>query len=254
MKEVQEKLAKSLTAETTEIIQYLPYLLQDLWELGSSPNDMIQLIENHIIMHKDTKMLDLACGKGAVSVKMAKHFVCFIKGIDLIKEFIDVAKMKALEHGVCHLCEFLVEDINQSVQKEKGYDLVIFGAAGSILGDVEETLNKLSQTIIKGGYILIDDGYAKEENGSVLTKNQWLKVIERSGFILIEDKVVDEKELDDVLNEQMTVLSTRINELKDKYPDKASIFDQYLHSQLEECKELNNDIIGVTILLQKTSI
>jgi len=34
MLDVKEKLAKSLTAETTELIPYLPYLLQDLWELG----------------------------------------------------------------------------------------------------------------------------------------------------------------------------------------------------------------------------
>ena len=44
MSDVEEKLAKSLTAESVELIPYLPYLLQDLWELGSSPKDMIHLI------------------------------------------------------------------------------------------------------------------------------------------------------------------------------------------------------------------
>lgn len=42
MSNVEEKLAKSLTAESTELIPYLPYLLQDLWELGSSPKDIIE--------------------------------------------------------------------------------------------------------------------------------------------------------------------------------------------------------------------
>jgi len=44
MGEVEEKLAKSLTGETTELIPYLPYLLQDLWELGSDPKEIIGLI------------------------------------------------------------------------------------------------------------------------------------------------------------------------------------------------------------------
>ncbi|WP_207706943.1 hypothetical protein [Alkalibaculum sporogenes] len=45
MSNVEEKLAKSLTAESTELIPYLPYLLQDLWELGSSPKDIINMIQ-----------------------------------------------------------------------------------------------------------------------------------------------------------------------------------------------------------------
>ena len=41
---VEEKLAKSLTAETIELIPHLPYLLQDLWEMGSSPKEMLDMI------------------------------------------------------------------------------------------------------------------------------------------------------------------------------------------------------------------
>ena len=65
MSDVEEKLAKSSTAESVELIPYLPYLLQDLWELGSSPKDMVHLISKNIIISEKTKVLDLACGKGA---------------------------------------------------------------------------------------------------------------------------------------------------------------------------------------------
>jgi 2-polyprenyl-3-methyl-5-hydroxy-6-metoxy-1,4-benzoquinol methylase len=75
----EEKLAKSLTAESTELIPFLPYLLQDLWELGSSPKDMINLISRNIDITKNTRILDLACGKGAVSVNMAKNLVARLK-------------------------------------------------------------------------------------------------------------------------------------------------------------------------------
>ncbi|HNT04445.1 MAG TPA: class I SAM-dependent methyltransferase, partial [Bacillota bacterium] len=82
MGEVEEKLAKSLTGETTELIPYLPYLLQDLWELGSDPKEIIKLIRKNIRKVKDLKILDLACGKGAVSVKLAKELGCHVQGID----------------------------------------------------------------------------------------------------------------------------------------------------------------------------
>ena len=47
-KRTEEVLAKSLTAETTELLEYIPYLLQDLWEIGSSPEDMEELIKRNI--------------------------------------------------------------------------------------------------------------------------------------------------------------------------------------------------------------
>lgn len=87
MSKVEEKLAKSLTAESTELIPFLPNLLCDLWELGSSPKDVICLITKHIADPKGIRVLDLACGKGAVSVMTAKEIGCFVKGIDILPEF-----------------------------------------------------------------------------------------------------------------------------------------------------------------------
>ena len=51
--DVEERLAASLTAETTELLPFLPYLLQDLWALGSSPKDIAMLIKKHIDLQKD---------------------------------------------------------------------------------------------------------------------------------------------------------------------------------------------------------
>lgn len=254
MSTVEEKLAKSLTAESIEIIPFLPYLLQDLWELGSSPTDMIELITENIPITEKSKILDLACGKGAVSVNIAKRFGCHLKGIDIIPEFIEFANQKAQEYGVNSLCEFIVGDINRSVEIEKDYDIVILGAVGEVLGSPEETLLKLSATIKNGGYVLLDDGYAKSESiGIYLTKEKWSVIIIKSGFELVADLAVSESDLSDVLEEQKECLTMRTNELKEQFPDQVHLFNQYLKSQLAECDELENDIIGVTMLLRKDS-
>lgn len=55
MSNVDEKLAKLLTADTTELIPYLPYLLQDLWELGSS---RIDINDNELV---DTNRYNQEC-------------------------------------------------------------------------------------------------------------------------------------------------------------------------------------------------
>jgi ubiquinone/menaquinone biosynthesis C-methylase UbiE len=248
---VEEKLAKSLTAESVELIPYLPYLLQDLWELGSSPKDMLEMIAKHIPVSNETKVLDLACGKGAVSVSLAKELGCMVKGIDIIAEFIDFAVQKAQEFGVGKLCEFLVGDITELVKTEKDYDIVILGAVGDVLGNAEETINLLKKTVKKGGYIIIDDAYGKDENNPQYpTREQWFAIFQKTGVKLIEDKIIENDEIASLNDEQQKLITKRANELKEKLPEKAYLFDSYIQSQQAECDELENDIYGVTMLLK----
>ncbi|MGI6331289.1 MAG: SAM-dependent methyltransferase [Zhaonellaceae bacterium] len=182
MQTVEEKLAKSLTAESIELIPYLPYLLQDLWELGSSPKDMLDLITRHLRVSKQTKVLDLACGKGAVSIHLARRLGCLVKGIDIIPEFIGFAINKAQEFGVEELCEFKVGDITESVKTEKDYDIVVYGAVGNVLGNWEETIILLKNSVKKGGYIIIDDAYRNDKsNAKYLSREQWLKLFNDKG-------------------------------------------------------------------------
>lgn len=141
MRNVEENLAKSLTADSVELIPYIPYLLQDLWELGSSPEDILHLILSNTLLTKETKVLDLACGKGAVSIYLARKLGCKVKGIDIIPEFIAYANEKAKEFNVESLCEFEVGDITECIKIENDYDIVIYGAVGNVLGSWEETLN-----------------------------------------------------------------------------------------------------------------
>ena len=251
MKTVEEKLAKSLTAESIELIPYLPYLLQDLWELGSSPKDILNMITKHVHVSVETRILDLACGKGAVSVNLARELGCRVKGIDIIPEFIDFAINKAQEFGVEKLCEFKVGDINESVKTEKDYDIVIYGAVGDVLGNWEETITLLKNTVKNGGYIIIDDAYGNDNTSAKYpTREQWLKIFNSTGVRLIDEKIIEDDELASLNNKQQELIIKRANELKEKLPQKAHLFDSYIRSQQVECDELEKEISGVTMLLR----
>lgn len=255
MPTVEEKLAKSLTAESIELIPHLPYLLQDLWEIGSSPRDMLDMIRRHIQVSSETRILDLACGKGAVSVHLGKELGCKIKGIDIIPEFINYARNKAQEHAVTDLCDFVVGDITKAVNIEKGYDIVILGAVGDVLGTPEETIRKLKNTIRPGGYLIIDDAYGKEGTGvDYYTKKDWSSFFKKTMVRLLDERMIDDDELSEINREQQALIVKRANELKKKYPEKAHLFDSYIISQQAECDELENDISGVTMLLQAIDI
>ncbi|NLX90561.1 MAG: class I SAM-dependent methyltransferase [Firmicutes bacterium] len=251
-RDTREKLAKSLTAKTTELIPFLPYLLQDLWELGSIPGDIEALIREHVKSPGLMSVLDLACGKGAVSVHLAKVFGCRIKGIDFFPEFIEYARRKAGEFSVSELCKFQVGDINEAVLSERGFDMVIFGSVGDVLGNYGRTLNMLRQTVKDGGYIIIDDAYNREEkDGEYLSIKGWLELFRKGKVDLLACKTVDELELAEMNAVQQASIRRRAEELKLKYPGKSHLFDGYVASQQAECDELAEEIMGITWLLKK---
>ena len=73
---------------------------------------------------------------------------------------------------------------------------------------------------------------------------------QRTGVRLIDEKVIADDELVSLNNQQQALIAKRANELKEKLPEKAYLFDSYLRSQQAECDELENEISGVTMLLQ----
>jgi len=255
--ETGEKLASSLTAETTELLPFLSYLLQDLWELGSNPRDMIRLIKKHLPITEATRILDIACGKGAVAIKIAESLGINVYGFDLMPDFVEYAKQKAKELNVDSLCHFVFADANEIVNTEMNYDCVIFGAAGNVLGNPRETLNKLFKTVKPKGFILIDEAYlpngssneeVKYKNYEYLTHEQWMHLFKDSGLKLVEEAPnVEEYDFDS----DNRAIAARADELIVKYPEKRTIFEGYLQSQLNECTDLGNSVVAVTWMLQK---
>ena len=256
-KETAEKLARSLTAETTELIPYLPYLLQDFWALGSVPESIAELVEKYVCPSESTRILDLACGKGAVSINIAQRLQMKVKGIDITSAFIEFAANKAKELGVNELCEFVEADINEAVKTEAGYDCVIFVSAGNLLGDTAETLHRLKTTVKSGGYLLIEDAYLSDNSSSedikfhyeYLTKAQWITLFESAVLDLLETVYYNNPNLNE--ESEMAAISARANELIEKYPEKKEMFEGYIRSQQNEYDDLDDSLTCAVWVLRK---
>lgn len=259
MNEDQRKaLARSLTAETTELLPFLPYLLQDLWELGSAPDEIAGLVRRHVAGPGPLRVLDLACGKGAVSVRLAREFGAEVTGVDLMPEFIAHARLMAKGHGVSELCRFMEGDAGEAVERERGYDLTIFGAAGDILGGPGETVARLSRTVRPDGHLIIDDAYARD--GATVpmgpggdpypTYGMWLAAFERAEAALVEAIFADDAAMERTNERNNRLIAARARELMLLHPEKQDLFAGYIQSQLDECSDLEETIVAVTWLLR----
>ncbi|MEA2077794.1 MAG: class I SAM-dependent methyltransferase, partial [Candidatus Marinimicrobia bacterium] len=229
--------------------------LQDLWEIGTDPDIIIKLIDNQFTICNNLKVLDLGCGKGAVSIKVAEKFGCHCNGIDAIYEFIDYAKEKAIEHKVEHLCKFKTGDIREKIKSLSTYDIIILGAIGPVFGDYYKTLTTLSRCLNDKGAFIIDDGYIENDSDYIhplIQKQETIiKQIDSAGFQLADDAVIQKdniKNSDDYIFEN---LKMRCNELIDKYPNKKKIFTNYIKKQEEENYVLENKVICSTMVIKR---
>jgi len=255
MKSIEESVITAMDGTDIELFPFIPYILQDSWEIGADPEVIIRLIRKHKKNIPKLRVLDLGCGKGAVSVKIAHKLNCLCHGIDALADFIDYAKKKAIEYNVDHLCRFEVGDIRERITKLPLFDIIILGAIGPVFGDYFSTLTKLSACLDPAGIIIIDDGYI--ENSSdfkhplILKQEIIHKQIESSGMKLIDEVIIPGnsiKDSDDIVFEN---LEKRCKELINKFPDKKHLFENYIRNQKEENFILENLVICSTMAIKR---
>lgn len=255
MKSIEVSVVTAMDGTDVGLFPYLPFIFQDLWELGSNPEVIISLIGDHFTKYENLKILDLGCGKGAASIKVAKAFGCKCHGIDAIPEFIAYAQKKSIENNVADLCRFEVGDIREKVKALDNFNVIILGSIGPVFGDYHTTLTTLLECLSDSGIIIIDEGYIEDDSNFIhpLIQKQAtiFKQIHSAGMELIREVIADKNKIKDSDGFIIENLKKRCLELIDKYPQKKDLFLNYIRKQYEENDVLENDVICSTMVIRK---
>jgi len=253
----QKSVADSLEVEI-KLLQYMPYLLKDLWAMGCSANQILDLIENLNLPAGSIKVLDLGCGKGALSIQIAAKFGFNVTGVDAMPEFLKVAEEKSSEFKVSSLSTFVNEDILKYATEIHNFNIVILASLGGIFGNNKQTIEKLRTQVSFGSFIIIDDGYLKRK--SILDRKgyhhyrNYEKTVKELTYF--NDNLISEistTESSKIINDEYLVaIEKRCAELITQHPQLENDLKNYLDLQKEECEILNNELEGTIWVLQKT--
>jgi ubiquinone/menaquinone biosynthesis C-methylase UbiE len=253
MKDLIGSVVESLDGFDRELYPYLPYLLQDLWGMGSDPEAMVSLLRREGFA-PPRRILDLGCGKGAVSIRIAEELGCPVMGVDAMPAFIDAARAKATDRRVGRLCRFVIGDIRARRWEPETFDVIVFGALGRILGDMTETLTFLAGSLNPRGYVLLDDGFLEDDSPTVYDRcprrSAFYGPIAASGFEVVGEELLAKEAIEAIDRSFYQMIETRALELTREYPDKAALFRGYLDSQEAESSVLENDLVCGTWLLR----
>ena len=250
---LKESVVRSLDGSSPGIFPYLPYILQDLWELGADPSTVLRLVKQHL-QKKPLRILDAGCGKGAVSIRLASELDCRITGIDAMPEFIEDARAMAEKKGLSNCCNFVVGDIRKEIPRIGKYDLLIMGAVGNVLGNVLETLSFLSKALDSPGYIILDDAWLEDDSpvkyDRCLRKSDFCAQIGQAGFEIVEEVIFDKEAARESEKYMFGPMKNRAEELMEMYPEKKQLFRNYLENQEYEFQMLLTYLTAATWLLK----
>ncbi|MDI6766787.1 MAG: class I SAM-dependent methyltransferase [Bacteroidota bacterium] len=253
--DIERSISDSLEVNDV-LLPHLPLLLQDLWVLGSSVDQILEVVGT-LGLPNDSKVLDLGCGKGGVSIQLAAKYGFHVVGIDGMIPFLNEAKKKSVEYKVSQLCEFINQDINEFVLQEHEFDLVILAALGGIFGSFGHSVGKLRTQIRSGGYMIIDDGFLRKSDSHKRKGYEHYKNYETTlqELLAFNDHLIKEVSTSAVskkINEEyMNFIRKRGYELIQKLPELENEIRSYIRLQEEECEVLENEIEGALWVIQK---
>jgi SAM-dependent methyltransferase len=238
-----------------ELLPYLPEILQDVDELGSDPQRLIECLEVAYAADDIRDALDLCCGKGAISIALAERFGMRIEGLDAVDAFLESARAAAADAGVSELCRFASGDLCAAVSQPGSFDLVIFGSVGPILGGITKTVTRLMTPLRNRGWLLIDDSVlfpgAPVRSGfeAHAQLEETRRRIEMSGaeIVAVHSSDSDARGHDS----DMRRIVRRAGALVERRPDLAALVARYVERQRAECAYLERWTRDVTWLLRK---
>jgi cyclopropane fatty-acyl-phospholipid synthase-like methyltransferase len=252
----QQEIAQAFDA-TPELLPFIPELLADLWALGGSVEVIVDLLRPLSLPAETTRIVDLGCGKGAVALTLAQEFGFQALGVDLFEPFVQEARERAEEMGIASRCQFICEDIRNTLFEVRDYDVVIY-ASVMALGRLDECVAKLRQCVHSGGYMLIDNAFLTDP-GKVespwyehcATHEETLSWLTAHGDALLREVIISTEDVKALNCEYTELIRSRAEKLAKLHTEAADSLYGYVEKQERESEIMERTVTSAVWLLQR---
>lgn len=127
--------------------------------LNPFTDDKLMLLAAVARLGPDTRILDLACGKGELLCRWAETFGITGHGVDLSEVFLAAARDRAEELDVADRVSFELGDAGEFAAEPASYDVVSCLGATWIGGGLAGTLDLMRPAMRPDGLLLVGEPY-----------------------------------------------------------------------------------------------
>lgn len=240
------------------LLPYVTELLADLDELGSDAELIAEIIEE-LRLPPTSHIIDLGCGKGAVSFEVASELGFRVTGVDLFEPFIIACHTEAEKAGLSHQCRFVCGNIQHIAGDIESGDMAIMAALGDVMGPPDQTIAIIRKYVRPGGFMILSDGYLKDNTAerfagfeNYQTRENTLQALCSSGDVLIREIIEPADSSVDEDDEESNLILKRALSLASRHPELAGDFLEFAKSQREENSFLTRHFVSAIWLLQRS--
>jgi SAM-dependent methyltransferase len=123
--------------------------------------EKLVLLGKRLGLGAESRVLDIASGRGGPALVLARTFGCTVEGIEIEPAFQEVAVGRARELGLAERVAFRVQDASTAELPEETYDAALCLGASFVYGDLAETISRLAPAVRPGGHVVVGEPYWK---------------------------------------------------------------------------------------------
>lgn len=109
------------------------------------------------LVSRDSRILDVACGRGESARVLASHFGCHVVGVDYSSENIDRANALTADSALSGRVKFVQGDAEQLPFEDNSFDVVICECSLCIFPNIQTALVEFRRVLRPGGRLGVSD-------------------------------------------------------------------------------------------------
>ena len=121
--------------------------------------EKLLLLGERLRLGPDSRVLDIASGRGGPALVLAQAFGCRIDGIEIAPEFHAAAVERAEARGLSHLVSFRLGDASREVHRSGEYDAALCLGASFVYGNLADTVEALAPAVTPCGHVVVGEPY-----------------------------------------------------------------------------------------------
>jgi SAM-dependent methyltransferase len=121
--------------------------------------EKLLLLGQRLDLTRESRVLDIASGRGGPALLLAEAFGCRVTGIEIAPEFHAVAIERAAAAGLADLLSFQLGDAADATPESEAYDAALCLGASFVYGSLADTVDALAPAVRPGGYVAVGEPY-----------------------------------------------------------------------------------------------
>ena len=117
------------------------------------------LLGTRLGLGPDSRVLDIASGRGGPAVLLASEFGCTWHGIEISPDFHAVAVERAAEAGLGDRLSFDLADAATAAHEPESYDAALCLGASFVYGSLADTVDALAPAVRPGGHVVVGEPF-----------------------------------------------------------------------------------------------